>query len=71
MIEAKSGNPFGEENWRALGIRVLKTEREFNRKAGFTSQDDRLPRMFYEEPLPPYNKVVIISDQEMDRTFDF
>jgi len=27
--------------------------------------------MFYEEPLPSHNKVVVISDEEMDKTFDF
>ena len=43
----------------------------FNRNAGFTSKDDRLPKMFYEEPLPPTNKVVVISDEQMDSTFDF
>ncbi len=71
MIAAKSGKPFSEEDWTALGIRILKAEREFNRNAGFTNQDDRLPKMFYEEPLPPHNKVVVISDEEMDQTFDF
>ncbi|UCD77870.1 MAG: aldehyde ferredoxin oxidoreductase [Desulfobacterales bacterium] len=71
MIAAKSGKPFGAEDWKALGTRVLKAEREFNRNAGFTSKDDRLPKMFYEEPLPPTNKVVIISDEQMDSTFDF
>jgi aldehyde:ferredoxin oxidoreductase len=48
---------------------VLKAERAFNRRAGFTPADDRLPRMFYEEPLPPHNKVVVISDAEMEATF--
>jgi aldehyde:ferredoxin oxidoreductase len=71
MVAAKSGKPFSEEDWTALGTRVLKAEREFNRKAGFTNKDDRLPKMFYEEPLPPTNKVVIISDEQMDSTFDF
>ena len=71
MVAAKSGKPFGEEDWTALGTRVLKTELEFNRKAGFTSKDDRLPKMFYEEPLPPTNKVVVITDEQMDSTFDF
>jgi len=71
MITAKSGKPFGEDDWAALGIRVLKAEREFNRRAGFTSKDDRLPKMFYEEPLPPFDKVVVISDEQMDSTFDF
>jgi len=71
MVAAKSGKPFSEEDWTALGTRILKKEREFNRNAGFTNKDDRLPKMFYEEPLPPHNKVVIISDEEMDKTFDF
>jgi aldehyde:ferredoxin oxidoreductase len=71
MVAAKSGKPFSEDDWTSLGKRILKTEREFNRNAGFTNKDDRLPRMFYEEPLPPHNKVVIISDEDMDRTFDF
>jgi len=71
MVAAKSGRPFGEEDWTAMGLRTLKVEREFNRNAGFTSKDDRLPKMFYEEPLPPTNKVVVISDEQMDSTFDF
>jgi aldehyde:ferredoxin oxidoreductase len=71
MVAAKSGQPFSEEDWAELGIRILKAEREFNRNAGFTPQDDRLAKMFYEEPLPPHNKVVVISDEEMDTTFDF
>ncbi len=71
MVTAKMGKSFAEDDWHALGLRVLKAEREFNRKAGFTNADDRLPGMFYREPLPPHNKVVIISDEEMDSTFDF
>jgi aldehyde:ferredoxin oxidoreductase len=71
MITAKSGQTFGEDDWSELGLKVLKAERAFNRRAGFTNKDDRLPGMFYEEPLPPFNKVVVISDKEMDTTFDF
>ncbi len=71
MIAAKLGKPFSEKDWHALGIRILKAERAFNRRAGFSFKDDRLPKMFYEEPLPPHNKVVVISDEEMDQTFDF
>jgi len=71
MVVAKSGKPFSEEDWTDIGKRVLQIEVEFNRKAGFTKEQDRLPKMFYEEPLPPYNKVVVISDEEMDTTFNF
>jgi len=70
-MNAKFGTELGPDDIPALGIRVLKAEREFNQKAGFTKEDDRLPKFFYEEPLPPHNKVVLISDEEMDSTFDF
>jgi aldehyde:ferredoxin oxidoreductase len=71
MISAKSGQTFTEQDWKDLGTKVLKTELEFNKKAGFTKKEDRLPKMFYKEPLPPHNKVILIPDEEMDTTFDF
>ncbi|MDM8538902.1 aldehyde ferredoxin oxidoreductase C-terminal domain-containing protein, partial [Desulfobacterales bacterium HSG17] len=71
MVAAKSGKPFTEEDWNEIGKKILQIEVEFNRKAGFTKEHDRLPKMFYEEPLPPHNKVVVISDDEMDTTFNF
>lgn len=70
-INAKFGIQLTTDDVPALGIRVLKAEREFNRKAGFTNKDDRLPEFFYKEKLPPHNTVVMISDKEMDSTFDF
>ena len=70
-INAKFGTQLGPDDVPALGLRVLQTEREFNRKAGFTSKDDRLPEFFYKEPLPPHNTVFSIPDEEIDRTFDF
>ena len=71
MVSAKSGKPFGADDWGALGRRVLTAEIGFNKKAGFTAKDDRLPKMFYEEPLPPHNTVVVLSDEQMDSTFNF
>jgi aldehyde:ferredoxin oxidoreductase len=68
-INAKYGTQLGPADIPALGIRVLKAEREFNKKAGFTEKDDRLPRFYYEEPLPPHNKVFLMSDQELDSVF--
>ncbi len=70
-INAKLGTDFAPETLDDMGIRVLKAEREFNRRAGFTREDDRLPRFFYEEPLPPHNVVVQIRDEDLDQTFDF
>jgi aldehyde:ferredoxin oxidoreductase len=71
MINAKFGTQLGADDAGAMGVRVLKAELEFNRKAGFTKEDDRLAKFFYEEPLPPHNKVFLISDEELDKTLDF
>lgn len=71
VMNAKYGAQLGPDDVPALGVRVLRAEREFNRKAGFTNRDDRLPQFFYQEPLPPHNKVFLIPDEEIDRTFDF
>lgn len=71
VMNAKFGTQMGPDDIPALGIRVLKEEREFNKKAGLTNKDDRLPEFFYNEPLPPHNKTVLITDEAMDTTFDF
>jgi aldehyde:ferredoxin oxidoreductase len=70
-MNAKFGTQLGPDDIPAMGLKVLKAELEFNKKAGFTNTDDRLPEFFYKEPLPPHNTVVVISDEEMDSTFDF
>jgi len=72
VINAKMGTELKPEEFPfALGVRVLKAEKEFNRKAGFTEDDDRLPAFFRKEPLPPHNTVFSISDEEIDGAFDF
>jgi aldehyde:ferredoxin oxidoreductase len=72
VLNAKLGTELGPEDFPgAMGTRVLKAEREFNKKAGFTNKDDRLPEFYYKEPLPPHNTVFIISDEQLDSVFDF
>lgn len=71
VLNARMGTEFTPEDYKALGVRVLKAEKEFNRRAGFTKEDDRLPRFFYEEPLPPHNTVFTFSGDELDITLEF
>jgi aldehyde:ferredoxin oxidoreductase len=70
-MNAKFGTSFGPDAVPAMGIKVLQAELEFNKKAGFTSKDDRLPQFFYREPLPPHNKVFLVKDEDLDKTFAF
>lgn len=71
MLKAKLGTDITPADATALGRRILQAEREFNRKAGLTSADDRLPEFFKTEPLPPHNVVFQVSDEALDQTFDF
>ncbi len=54
-----------------LGKKVLKIEREFNSRAGFTNKDDRLPKFFRTEPFPPHNTIFDVSDEELDQLFNW
>jgi aldehyde:ferredoxin oxidoreductase len=54
---AAHGTSLTPDFFEALGREALRLEREFNRRAGFTEQDDELPEFFYEEPVPPTNHV--------------
>jgi aldehyde:ferredoxin oxidoreductase len=49
---------------------VLKTELEFNRRAGITAVDHRIPEYMREEPLAPHNVTFDIPDAELDAVFD-
>jgi aldehyde:ferredoxin oxidoreductase len=72
VLNAKLSTEFGPDDFPgAMGTKVLKAEREFNKKVGFTNEDDRLPQFYYKEPLPPHNTVFVISDEQLDSTFDF
>jgi aldehyde:ferredoxin oxidoreductase len=49
---------------------VLRNELEFNRRAGITSADYRIPEYMREEPLAPHNAVFDVPDSDLDSVFD-
>ncbi|MFC2003169.1 aldehyde ferredoxin oxidoreductase C-terminal domain-containing protein [Chloroflexota bacterium] len=71
MINTKYGWNWSEDDFVILGKTVLRTERDFNSRAGFSQAMDRLPLFFYKEPVPPLNTVFDISDSELDSLYDF
>ncbi len=52
-----------------IGKEILKIERLFNERAGFTSADDRPPEFMRDEILPPHNVKWSITDEELDKVF--
>jgi aldehyde:ferredoxin oxidoreductase len=71
MISAFRGEKFSADDFTGLGKKVLKMERHFNSRAGFTAADDRLPRFFTTEKLQPHEAVFDVPDSELDSVFNF
>ena len=55
-INAATGANVNTSLFDELGRETLRLEWEFNRAAGFTTDDDELPAFFYDEPLAPSNR---------------
>ncbi|MCP4021683.1 MAG: aldehyde ferredoxin oxidoreductase, partial [Desulfobacteraceae bacterium] len=70
-VAALFGETPDKDYIKNLGIAALKAEREFNNKAGFTKEDDRLPQFFKEEPLLPSGNVFDVSDDDLDKVNAF
>jgi aldehyde:ferredoxin oxidoreductase len=71
MMNALSGGNISADDFTELGKSVLKTERDFNLRAGLTAEHDRLPEFFYKEPLPPHNITFQVTDEDLDQVFNF
>ncbi len=67
MIGALYGREMSVADGVALGARVLETERHFNKQAGFTAKDDRLPEFFSKETLPPHEALWDVPDEELNQ----
>ncbi len=71
MINAFYGLSMTADDVMALGKKILKLERDFNQRAGFTKEHDRLPDFFRKEILPPHNVTFTVPDEELDTVFNF
>jgi aldehyde:ferredoxin oxidoreductase len=60
------------ENWMdILGRKVIDMERSFNKAAGLTKNDDRIPEFFKIEALKePVESVFDVSDAELDAIWE-
>ena len=69
-------NTFLGWNWTAddsveFGKKVLKMERDFNTRAGFTKEQDRLPPFMMAQQLAPHNLTFQVKDEELDQVFNW
>ncbi|MBU1340235.1 MAG: aldehyde ferredoxin oxidoreductase [Proteobacteria bacterium] len=70
LVKGLTGKEFTPDDFNALGLSVLKNERDFNLRAGLTSKDDRLPEFFKKEKLATHDIVFMVEDEDLDQVFD-
>ena len=71
LLQARYGwDDLPDNTLQALGKETIKMEREFNRRAGFTKEDDRLPKWMTEEAIPETGAVFDVSEEVLDHIFD-
>jgi aldehyde:ferredoxin oxidoreductase len=71
MINAFHGLSLTADDVTELGKKILRMEREFNEKAGFSAKDDRLPDYMKKEQLPPHDVTFAVGDEELDTVYNF
>jgi aldehyde:ferredoxin oxidoreductase len=70
MLNGIYGWGWTKEDLDRFNRDVLRNELEFNRRAGITAADYRIPEYMREEPLAPHNVTFDIPDSELDAVFD-
>ena len=66
MLAAHTGQPWTMDDYVGMGQQTLQAEIGFNRRAGFSPEEDRLPDFFAAEALPPHNVVFDVPAAELD-----
>jgi aldehyde:ferredoxin oxidoreductase len=70
MVNGRYGWGWTVEDYDQFNREVLRTELEFNRRAGLTAADYRIPEYMCKEPLPPHNVVFDVPDADLDTVFE-
>jgi len=70
LINARYGTDLKQEDITNMGMNALREEFAFNRSAGWTEAQNRLPEFMRTEKLPPNNAVFDIAQEEIDTMYE-
>ena len=70
LLNGRYGWGWGVEDLDAANRAILKMELEFNRKAGISPEDHRIPEYMRQEPLAPHGAVFDIPNAELDAVLE-
>ncbi|KPL85086.1 aldehyde:ferredoxin oxidoreductase [Levilinea saccharolytica] len=71
LINARYGWGVPPDFLQVLGRQTIELEKEFNRRAGFTPADDRLPEWMTQEPLTPTGAVFDVPAEDLDQVHNW
>ncbi len=69
MFSGYYGRAVSADDFLAIGKKALAAERAFNKAAGFTAIDDRLPEFFRKEKLAPHDVTFSVADEDLDTVY--
>jgi len=67
LLNARHGFKLTYADVQQMGVKCLEAEREFNERAGLSTDQCDVPEFMRYEPLPPHNTVFDISKTEMNK----
>ena len=70
-LAGKFGGEWSIDKVFGIGLQTLIMEKTFNRGAGFTAKDDRLPQFFYDEASPMTGAKFDFTDEELAQVLPF
>ena len=65
MLKATTGLDLDKDQMQKIASDISDNTRRFNLREGLTSEEDRLPKRFYNEVLPETGKV--ITEEQMEQ----
>jgi aldehyde:ferredoxin oxidoreductase len=69
MFSGYYGRTVSADDFLNIGKQALAAERAFNKAAGFTPFDDRLPDFFRKEKLAPHDVTFAVADEDLDTVY--
>ena len=69
MINGVYGWGWTVDDYNTFNRDVLRMELEFNRRAGITAENYRIPAYMKTEPLAPHQAVFDVPDEDLDQVF--
>lgn len=70
LVVAMTGRPLSADDLLHAGRETILLEKDFNRRAGLTEADDRLPEFFKVEALAPHMTVWDVPDADLDAMWE-